>query len=178
MTPGYSQPQRRRLAYRMLAAVTIFCFGAYFLGDIIFKIFNITLDAFRIGAGALLFLSAVELVRSKAPTTSNGNGDDDIAVVPLAMPIVVGPAVIGTLLVISADMDTSDKKLLGCAALATAIICLGVVLLLSSLIERLLGVKRIMVLVKFTGLILAALAAQMIFTGAANFLVPPVVTHS
>jgi len=63
LTQDLSSGQRRRSALWLTIDVVIICLVLYFLGNAIFSVFGITLDAFRIGAGALLFLSAVDLVR-------------------------------------------------------------------------------------------------------------------
>jgi multiple antibiotic resistance protein len=136
----------------------------------LFALFGITLNSFRIGAGALLFLSAVGLIQgSQTPTNNAGGGD--IAVVPLAIPIIVGPATTGTLLVLGAELNGVTAKSLGCLALLFAVVSMGILLLLSSLVQRSLGDRGIVILSKLTGLILAALAAQMIMTGVQGFLI-------
>jgi multiple antibiotic resistance protein len=142
----------------------------FFAGNQIFSLFGITLNAFRIGAGALLFLSAVGMVQGYS-TSAGSNPHDTIAVVPLAIPIIVGPATTGTLLVLGAELNGVMAKGLGCLALLLAVACIGVVLLLGSLIQRSLGNRGIVILSKLTGLILAALAAQMIMTGIQGFMV-------
>jgi multiple antibiotic resistance protein len=169
MTGSYADARRRRLAVQVTAAVGALCFLLFFYGNVVFKLFGITLDSFRIGAGALLFLSAVGLVQAKVPEPA---ADDDIAVVPLAMPIIVGPATIGTLLVLGAEITNATQKLLGCLALVLAILSVGLLLLAAGMVERLLGKKIITILSKVTGLVLASLAAQMIFTGIRNFFTP------
>ncbi|MDD2389543.1 MAG: MarC family protein [Desulfobacterales bacterium] len=168
MTIDHTAPQRRKLAVQTTSAVTVLCFGLYYFGNIIFAVFNITLDAFRVGAGALLFLSAIELVQAK-PTPSGSYRDSEIAVVPLAIPIIVGPATIGTLLVLEAEMSTSIEKMIGTIALITAIASIGIILFFASYIESILGRRGINILSKMTGLILAALAAQMILSGTRHF---------
>ena len=169
MTRGYSEKQRRNLAVQITGAVGVLCFALFFFGNAVFALFGITLDAFRVGAGALLFLSAVGLAQARLPGVDQ-NQSEDITVVPLAMPIIVGPATTGTLLVMGAEISNTTQKMLGCLALLLAIASVGVVLMLGSLIERLLGAKGISILSKVTGLVLAALAAQLILTGVRHFL--------
>ncbi len=169
MTQGYPDTQRRGLALKITGAVSVLCFILFFFGNTVFSLFGITLDAFRIGAGALLFISAVGLVQAK-PVSATPDPEDDIAVVPLAMPIIVGPATIGTLLVLGAEISSPTQKLYGCLALLLAIASVGILLLLASYVERMLGKKNINILSKVTGLVLASLAAQMIFTGIRSFL--------
>ena len=168
LTNGYSEKERHKMALQVTAAAGVLCFALYFFGRFVFDVFGITVDAFRVGAGALLFLSAVSLVQSK-PAQANGEREQDIAVVPLAMPIIVGPATIGTLLVMGAEIATPAEKGAGFLALAVAIICIGTLLFLASVIERMLGRRGINILSKITGLILSAMAAQMMLSGIKNF---------
>ena len=170
MTRDQSESERRKLAVRVAVAVALLCVGVFFFGHFVFQLFGITLDSFRVGAGVLLFLSAIELVRS-SPSASRpvSSADEDIAVVPLAMPIVIGPAIIGTLLVLGADLKGVVNRVIGVCALVLSALSLGVVLWLGSFLERLLGKKTLNTISKMTGLVLAALAAQMILTGIRNF---------
>ena len=64
MTKGYTEGARRKLALQISGAVGGICLALFFFGNVVFALFGITLDAFRIGAGALLFLTAVGLVQS------------------------------------------------------------------------------------------------------------------
>ena len=169
MTGDYTEKHRRKLALMISIAVTVLCLGLLFLGNQIFEIFGITLNAFRVGVGALLFLSAVSLVQGRK-TPPDMNQETDIAVVPLAMPVVVGPATIGTLLVMGAGLEDFREKTVGVLALLSAVVCLGVMLLLGTAIERGIGHRGLNILSKLTGIILAALAAQMIMDGILGFM--------
>ena len=169
MTKGYAEVQRRKLAMQVSGAVGVFCLALFFFGNIIFSLFGITLDSFRVGAGALLFLSAVGLVQANL-AVAKPSLEEDIAVVPLAMPIIVGPATIGTLLVLGAEISDAFHKSLGCLALLLAVISVGTILVLASFFERVGGKRGLNILSKITGLILAALAAQMILVGVQHFL--------
>jgi len=169
MTGDYTEKRRRRLAVMISIAVAVLCIGLLFLGNQIFSLFGITLNAFRVGVGVLLFLSAISLVQGrKAPP--DANAEADIAVVPLAMPVIVGPATTGTLLVMGAGLGTVTEKMVGSLALLLAVACLGIMLLLATAIERGIGHRGLNILSKLTGIILAALAAQMIMDGVLGFL--------
>lgn len=169
MTDRMAEKERRSLALRVLLATVAAGLTLFFFGNAIFALFGITLDAFRIGAGALLFLSSVDLVRGGHAARVQEVGDD-IAVVPLAIPITIGPATTGALLVMGAEASGGMARLIGAGGLATAAFAVGGILLLAARVERLLGRRGIAILSKLTGLILAALAAQMICTGIAHFL--------
>jgi multiple antibiotic resistance protein len=169
MTEDYDEKRRSKLALAVSAAAAVLCLLLFLVGRHMFSLFGITLDAFRIGAGVLLILSGIELVHGK--TGSSGFASDgDVAVVPLAMPIIVGPATTGTLLVMGAELNTLAAKVIGCLSLLFAVACMAGILLAGSLIQRFLGARGIAILSKMTGLILTALAAQMIMTGIRGFL--------
>lgn len=141
-----------------------------FFGGFIFKIFGITLDAFRIGTGALLFLTAVSLVRGDSIRVPSGDSVQSLAVVPMAIPITLGPASIGVLMVYGGEIKTGLGFFLAYLSISAAVICVGALLLVSNYIQKAIGKNGLVVLSKLTGLILAALSAQMIFEGADAFL--------
>lgn len=169
MTEGLPVSEQRKLALRVTMSVMIICLILYFAGNSIFSTLGITLDGFRIGSGSLLFLSAVSLVSGKRQRPEKED-DQDLAVVPLAIPITVGPATIGTLLILGAEFDTASEKLVGTGALLAACICVGALLYSASHMKRFIGSIGLSILTKITGLILSAMAAQIVFTGVHNFL--------
>ena len=171
MTKGVDDSDKKRLAVKVTLAISVTCLIILYFGKYIFELFGITLDAFRIGAGALLFLTAVELVQKDI--NADAISKTDIlkhAVVPLAIPVTVGPGTVGALMVMGADMDSFADFSVGSSALLCAIFSVGSMLYLSGGIERLIGRSGLVVLSKVTGLILAALSAQLIFTGIKHFL--------
>jgi multiple antibiotic resistance protein len=169
LTEGYEAARRRRLALNVSVTVAAISLLLFFAGRQMFSLFGITLDSFRIGAGVLLLLSGIGLVHGKT-VTSGGASDGDVAVVPLAIPIIVGPATTGTLLVLGAEMTAIADKTVGCLALLAAVASIATVLLAGSFIQRCLGARGISIISKLTGLVLAALAAQMIMTGIQGFM--------
>lgn len=171
MTQDATQQEKNTLAIKVTVAVIVSCLVLLFFGQYIFDLFGITLDAFRIGAGALLFLTAVELVKGTKNKQELSDKDiNDLAVVPLAIPVIIGPGTIGVLLVMGAGFDTVYKLSLGSFALILSVFTIGLMLYLSSHIEKMLGAKGLLVISKVTGLFVAALSAQIIFTGVKNFL--------
>ncbi len=167
MTADRSPAERRALAHRVALATVVIAGALLFFGPFIFDLFGITVDAFRIGAGILLLLTAISLMNPKVVSATQ---EEDISVVPLAMPVIVGPASCGALMVSSADLATFSEKLVAMAALVTALGCIWIILLLGTWIERRLGARGLSILMRLTALILAALSAQMIMTGVVGFL--------
>lgn len=161
--------ERQRIAIKVTIAVLLTCFVLFLFGTHIFTLFGITLDAFRIGAGAVLFLSAVSMIQGKA-AVSPQDSKEDVSVVPLAIPITVGPGTIGALLVMGADLETFPEKAVACLALACAVFLVGGLLFVAGRLERFLGQRGLSILTKLTGLFVSAIAAQIFFTGLKNFL--------
>lgn len=168
MTEDLEEKKRVSLAIKTTLSVIIISLILLFFGDKIFIVFGITVDAFRIGAGVLLFLSAVSLIHGKK--SKNIDSNDDFTVVPLAIPTIVGPATIGTIMVMGTELNSLEATIKGSLAVGAAAITVGVVLIVSSYIERAIKKRGIIIVSKLTGLILAALAAQMVFTGIKGFL--------
>jgi multiple antibiotic resistance protein len=163
--------ERKALAIKVTISVIIMSLILLFFGKHIFAVFGITLDAFRIGAGALLFLSAVDLIKGNKDSGKVGNKDiSQLAVVPLAIPVTIGPGTIGILLVMGATFNDTSSMVMGSLALICAVLVIGIMLYSSSIIEKIIGKQGLLVISKITGLFLSALAAQIVFTGIKNFL--------
>ena len=161
---------RHALAVRITIAVVIISLILFFAGMTIFTTLGITVDAFRIGAGALLFLSGVSLVNGKLELPAAKRSIMDLAVVPLAIPVTLGPGSVGALVVMSTETTSLTARLLTALAIVVASLAVGVLLYLSAEIKRLIGRSGISMLSKLTGLILAALSSHMMFTGIAAYL--------
>ena len=169
LTKDLDDFEKKRTAVRVTIGVMVSSFLFFLFGKYIFELFGITLDAFRIGAGTILFLSAISMIAEKDDTKHHTNSQD-IAIVPLAIPITVGPGVIGMLLVTGAEAGSLTEKLIIGTALFLAVVSVGVILYLSSSVKRLIGEQGLVILPKVTGLFVSAIAAQIIFTGIQNFL--------
>ena len=171
LTQDATPKEKKALAIKVTVSVIIASLILLFFGKHIFSVFGITLDAFRIGAGALLFLTAVELVKgSKDDAKASDKDISQLAVVPLAIPVTIGPGTIGILLVMGATFESKASLIMGSLALVSAVVVIGLMLYTSTLFERLIGKQGLLVISKITGLFLAALSAQIVFTGIKGFL--------
>lgn len=168
-TADFSEKVTQQIAVKVTLAVIISSFIIFLFGQYIFELFGITLDAFRIGAGALLFLSAVSMVKGKEDD-GNTNHDTDIAVVPLALPITVGPGVIGVLLVMGTEVSSWGEKAVISLSLLCAALSVGILLYFARIVENIVGAQGVTILSKVTGLIVSSISAQIVFTGIKNFL--------
>ena len=170
ITEHETETVRRKLAIRVMGGVIAISLILFWFGQTIFSVLGITVDAFRIGAGALLFISAVSLVQGKIQLPSAKSSIMDLAIVPLAIPMTIGPGSVGYLILMSNAMRSFADGIVISAALAASSLSVGVLLWASSSIERVIGANGISMLSKVTGLILASLSCQMMFTGIAAFL--------
>ncbi|MGB1238798.1 MAG: MarC family protein [Pseudomonadales bacterium] len=171
LTKNETAAGRASIANRAVFSAVLISLVLLFFGQTLFSILGITLDSFRIGAGSLLFLSAVSLVSDGVRSHAEAPAEqrDDVAVVPLAIPTIIGPATIGAILVIGADLQGTEM-LYGILGMLMALGALLVLLRVSVKLEKVLGRTGLNILSKITGLILAAMAAQIVFTGVKSFL--------
>ncbi len=170
ITEHETEKVRRALAIRVTFGVVIISLVLYWFGQTLFTILGITVDAFRIGAGALLFISAVSLVQGKIQLPTAKSSIMELAIVPLAIPMTIGPGSVGALILMGNAMPSIADGLVVSCGLTAASLSVGVLLWTSSSIERVIGANGISMLSKITGLILASLSCQMMFTGIAAFL--------
>lgn len=170
---------RKNLALRTGLAVLIASVVFYLLGDAIFECLGISLNAFRIGAGLVLMLNGIDMVRSSLPKNRQVDLGGDSAIVPLAIPTTVGPGTIGTLLVMGANgaeraaqagVSPLFFKGVEVGVIALAGCGVGIILYFSDGVSRLLKENGVKILSKLTGMYIVALAAQIIFDGVAGFL--------
>lgn len=169
LTRGYTVKERKRLAWKVAIGTLISSVLLYLFGQSIFDVFGITVDAFRIGAGSVLFISALGIAQGK-PAVQADNLQQDVTIVPLTIPLTVGPGTIGALLVMGVSQPHWDDKLPALLGILAASITVGLVLYLSDLFERLLGDQGLQIVSRLMGLFVCALAAQIIFTGVKNYL--------
>ncbi|WP_455925288.1 MarC family protein [Pseudomonas putida] len=169
LSRGYSLKERKRLAWKVALGVLIASVLLYLFGRVIFNVFGITADAFRIGAGSVLFISALGMAQGKSGVQTD-NVQQDVTIVPLTIPITVGPGTIGALLVMGVSQPHWDDKLMAILSIALASFTVGLVLYLSNRIERLLGEQGLQIVSRLMGLFVCALAAQIIFTGIKGYL--------
>jgi multiple antibiotic resistance protein len=174
LTPAASPDQRRRIARR---AVTV-ALGVMVLfavaGQPLLRVLRVSIPAFQIAGGVLLFLIAVDMLfarRSGARETPEEEADalarhHDVSVFPLAIPTLSGPGTIAAtvLLMGQADGDPVRVALVGAAMVVTMAVT-WVVLRGAEAVSRALGVTGIHVLSRLMGILLSALAVQMILDG-------------
>jgi multiple antibiotic resistance protein len=171
MSEGMDSMQRRKAALRTSAAILVLICVFFFFGKPLFSILGITLPAFQIGTGSVLFLTSIIRVLGIGPANHKQvDPDDDFSIVPLAIPIIVGPGTIGALLVYGTAVQGFVEGITTFLAVLAGGLTVAIFVLLAERIEQWLGHKILSMIVKVTALMLTALAAQIIFTGIKGFM--------
>jgi MarC family membrane protein len=173
LTRDLSTSQQRKTAIRGTALATVILVIFFLIGDDLLHRLNISIPAFRIAGGALLFLLAIDMVfarQSGLRSTTTREQEEaehrqDVSVFPLAFPLIAGPGALTTVLL----MASSAKQSLifaGMIGILFAVLASTLAsLLLAPRIMHLLGETGTNVISRLFGLILAALAVQFIVDG-------------
>ena len=171
LTRGATERDRRFIALRAtgIAAVLLTLFGLF--GLQVLAVFGITMPAFRIAGGLLLFLTALDMLferRSQRRRDQSEPGlatGDDPSVFPLATPLLAGPGAMAAMILL-AGQTSEPLELFAIHLVMLAVLGVVVVLMLAaSLLERALGETGINVLTRLLGMLLAALAVQFVLDG-------------
>jgi multiple antibiotic resistance protein len=172
MTEGDSANQRRAMARRgaWTCGITLAVFALG--GSLIFRVFGITLGAFKIAGGALIGLNALEMVQARrsqqretAAEQAEGAQKADVGLMPLGVPMLAGPGAISTVMVLA----LGPHRLVSIAALYVAIALSAyasfLVLAAATMVEHRLGQTGMRILTRLMGLVLCAIAVQFIVDG-------------
>jgi len=172
ITPSESAAERRQTARR--ASIAAFCILLTFavLGGALFRVLGISMGAFRIAGGVLLFLLAIDMLRAQRSRTRTSPEEEaegaeklDVSVFPLAIPMLAGPGACSTVMVLVSRADSWAQKACVAATIAITAFVSYWVLASANLIERKLGHTGMNVLERIMGLILAATAVQFVIDG-------------
>ena len=166
-------PEKRRDMARRAAIAAFFVLTTFAVaGTLIFKVFGVTLGAFKVAGGILLLLTSIEMLRAQPQRTRvtpeeqrEGTEKEDVAIFPLAIPLLAGPGSIAT---VTALMGRAGRKLFAVPViLSIAVTCLAsyAMLVAADRISHFLGVTGLNVMNRVIGLIIGALAVQFMFDG-------------
>jgi multiple antibiotic resistance protein len=172
LTAGATPAQRRAMAIRsvIIAAFVLLFFAT--LGKGMLAALGISLDAFRIAGGILLFLIAADMVFEKRTERRESRAQevaareiDDVSVFPMAIPMIAGPGSIASIMLLTSQANGWGERSLVLAALALVLLATLAALLAAGPLMRLLGQKLEAMITRLLGVILAALAAQYVVDG-------------
>ncbi|WP_377298704.1 MarC family protein [Rhizobium sp. SGZ-381] len=173
LTAGLTRAQRRQVAWRgsLIAFFILAVFAVFGAG--ILSLLGISMGAFRISGGMLLFWIAFEMIFQKrndrkeetSKTAITIDHIQNIAVFPLALPLIAGPgAISATVLLAGSFAQPLDRAVL-ILMLAMAMATVLIALMIADRLDRYLGVSGRAVLTRLLGVLLAALSAQFVVDG-------------
>lgn len=170
LTQGMSTRARRLVAIRacLVALGLLTLFGL--AGEAVLNFLGISMPAFRIAGGILLFLTALDMLFERRTRRRQDQADtahpDDPSVFPLAIPLIAGPGAIATMILLT-GRDGADVLHIALVhgVMAVVLAVVFALFLLASPLERLLGPVGINVVTRLLGMLLAALSVQFVIDG-------------
>lgn len=162
----------RRACIAAALILVVFTLG----GRAIFQLLGITLPAFRIAGGLILWLVAMDMLHGErttqesAPEISEGRVKEDVAITPLAMPMLAGPGAISTIIVLAGQAQTPVRLVLVYASIVVTMLVAWITLRAAERLSVRLGQTGIRVMTRLMGLLLAAIAVQFVVTGVKDAL--------
>ncbi len=182
-TPGAKASERAQLALLICIAAFIFLTFFYFTGVGLLVFFGISLPAFRIAGGVILFLLGLQMARDDytsafADAAEAGAGDNrsyvqrrfESMIVPFAMPLLIGPGAISTVVIYASQARPFGwtGAAVGMAVIAAASLSILLTFLATPVLTRVLGRIGMTIVVRVLGLILCAMAVQFLLAGLAD----------
>jgi multiple antibiotic resistance protein len=172
LTSGAPTSHRRNMAIRsvMVASGILFVFAIF--GEAFLGALGVSLDAFRIAGGIMLFLIALDMVFEKRTERRENRAQDvmaqeheDISVFPMGIPMIAGPGSIASAMLLTARANGSAESAAVLGALAAVLVLTMLCLLIAGPLMKLLGYRLEAMITRVLGVILAALAAQFVIDG-------------
>ena len=175
MTSGGSASRRPAVALRACLVGGGMLVAFALTGSMLFRVFGITLPAFRIAGGILLFLVALDMLRARSPATKTTEEErleaqsrDDVAIFPLAIPLISGPGAIVSVVMLADRAVTETRHLVLHLAIAVTVITTYTLLRIAGRLAGLLGTTGMNVVTRLMGMLLAAMAMQFVVDGLAT----------
>ena len=172
VTAGVTAPAKRRIATLAVLFALGVCLFFIVVGQIIIEAMGISLRAFQIAGGIVLFLFAASMILAEAKEPANSDaGAASLAVYPLAIPAIAGPGTMLTVMLLT-DNDRFGvvDQALTTAAVAAVLLVQYVLLLLAEPVSRVIGRSGANILRRVMGMILAAVAVNAVLTALGSWL--------
>lgn len=176
LTANASPAARRAMAARACAIAGLILLGFALFGEDLLAAMHIEIDAFRIAGGIMLFMIALDMVFEKRTQRREDRAEkvrgdplhEDVAVFPMAMPMLAGPGAIASIMLLTGSARGTEGTVVVLAALVAVLLLTLLALIAASPLMRLFGAKVEAVITRLLGVLLAALAAQYVIDGIRN----------
>lgn len=163
--------ESHKIANKTSFYILFICLFILFFGQSVFSMLGITLIAFQIGSGLILLLSGISMMKDKEIKTRPLLNNSDPSLIPLTLPITVGPGTIGQLFVVGAEMTFNFNSILIIIGICISVFLIWCLLYFSKYIYKLIGNNGLDILSKLTGLFLSIIAVQSILNGIKTFVI-------
>jgi multiple antibiotic resistance protein len=171
LTTGYSVKEQRQIAKKSVLNAFLILFVFLMLGSWILSLFSITIHAFRVAGGILLFNIAYDLLHAKAskvqtPQNEESGPKDDISMTPLAIPIIAGPGTITTVMALAAGgQNVVQQTIVVGIAFTVVLILTYIFFYYASAIHHRMSEVQLNVITRLMGFLLSIIAIQMVANG-------------
>ncbi|WP_109808163.1 MarC family protein [Sphingosinithalassobacter portus] len=173
LTAGASARERVSMAVRAVVVSAAILLVFALVGEQLLGALGISLDAFRIAGGIMLFLIAIDMVFEKRAQRREDRAQkiletpevEDVSIFPMAMPMIAGPGSIASIMLLMARSEGTEQSLVVLGAMLTILVLTLVALIAAGPLMRLLGAKIEAVITRLLGVLLAALATQFVIDG-------------
>jgi|TARA_Y100000996_G_scaffold78005_1_gene52748 multiple antibiotic resistance protein len=169
---NFNDKEQREITFKACIVAFILLLIFAIMGTFIFNFFNLTIYAFKIVGGILFFRIGLNMVESKVSRTKSTPQEEkealnkeDITYTPLGIPLIAGPGAITSVMILSEGVVSTPEKILFVLAIAICIIITYIILSASKKMSRMIGTTGIRVIQRVMGIILMAIAVQLIFNG-------------
>ncbi len=172
LTQGMTTAARRRIALRatLIGILILLAFATF--GEALLSFIGISMPAFRVAGGILLFLTALDMLferRTKRREDKQEEDRDDPSVFPLAIPLIAGPGAIASVILLMGQRPGVEGAALVLGATGIVMLIVMGFFLASGMIERALGKTGVTVVTRLLGMLLAALSVQFVLDGLSAF---------
>jgi multiple antibiotic resistance protein len=168
-TANYSTTERKHISIKTSITIAIILITVTWLGTGVLNFFGVTLSAFEVTGGILLFIGCFPMVRPRVTKPMSDNDsplDDDIAIVPLAFPIVSGPAsILQVMMCLQLYGNDFESKIILTLASLTATLVLFLFFYYSEFFMKIIGINGLRIIKIFVGIILLSIAVDIIAKG-------------
>ena len=164
MTRRLDATARRRAAIRAVLAAGGLIIGFALFGGLVLDYLSVSVDSLSIAGGLLLLLVALEMLRGQDYPEGEAKAED-IALVPLATPLLAGPGAIATVIVLSRKQHGFGGTAAVIGGILIALVLVGVVMLTAERVSRMVPQAFVEFLTRVFGLLLSAIAVQLVVNG-------------
>jgi multiple antibiotic resistance protein len=177
LTKRHSHPEQRKIALQSTLAMVIIMLLTVWTGNSFLNLLGITIPSFRFAGGIILLLMGLSMLQSKESPVSHTAEDDQaarerhsVAVVPIALPVIIGPGAISTLIIVVGDYPQLVNRIWLSAICCLLALTMGLMLYFATPIARFIGASVIKVVTRIMGMIIMAIAVGMLADGLIGLL--------